>query len=408
MGQSQGQGVGRIHGHLERRLDAQERGDQGRDLHLGRPAVADDGALRGGGSDLVDHELASAGGRQHEAARFADSEGALHVDRGEGGLHGDRLGFDAVEELVELARQGRQALGDLGSRPCLEDPAGDESRLVRYGQHRAPPQLDRAGVDAQNDVVGKAIGDEIREAHGIRRYESEVCVSSVRYLGPPMTDAVAILVAAGSSTRMREGSDEVQVRKPWLELAGEPILLHALRAFDRAPSVARLVVVAHPDDFERIAGLAIEKPLVVVPGGATRAHSVRNGLEVASDLALVAIHDAARPLITVELVERTLEAARRGGAALPCLPVVDTLKRVVDERATETVPRAELWRAQTPQCFDAARLLELVRTKPDDGVTDDASLWERHVGPVAVVPGDERNFKITRPADLRRARLEIE
>lgn len=225
----------------------------------------------------------------------------------------------------------------------------------------------------------------------------------------PSSDAAAILVAAGSSSRMRVPGAAAGPRKPWLELAGRPLLAHVLGAFQAAPSVAEVVVVAHADDVERVRALAREEGATklgaVVPGGATRAASVRAGLEaITGDAALVAIHDAARPLVTPELVERVLERTRVAGAALPVLPVVDTLQRVRDDHAVEPVPRDDLVRAQTPQCFDRARMTELVETHADDAVTDDASLWERHVGPVALVTGDAANLKVTVPEDLALAR----
>ncbi|MEX1025659.1 MAG: 2-C-methyl-D-erythritol 4-phosphate cytidylyltransferase, partial [Planctomycetota bacterium] len=127
---------------------------------------------------------------------------------------------------------------------------------------------------------------------------------------PRALDTAAILVAAGSSTRMRLPGQSTAPRKPWLELGGRPLLAHVVDAFEAAPSIAELIVVAHADDVERVLELESRRPLVVVPGGATRAASVRAGLAaIRGDATLVAIHDAARPLIAPGLVERVLERA---------------------------------------------------------------------------------------------------
>jgi 2-C-methyl-D-erythritol 4-phosphate cytidylyltransferase len=223
--------------------------------------------------------------------------------------------------------------------------------------------------------------------------------------------ATAVLVAAGDSRRMTaSGRSE---RKPWLELAGRTILERSCAALDACASVRELVVVAHPDDLERIEALsascaALGKLGAVVAGGRERADSVRLGARAATgEPDVLAVHDAARPLVRAELVERAIQAAARDGAALLAVPVDDTIKTSEHgRRAESTLERSSLWRAQTPQCFQTEPFLELLERAERDGFrpTDDAALWERYKGPVTIVEGSSTNLKITRAEDLELAR----
>lgn len=222
----------------------------------------------------------------------------------------------------------------------------------------------------------------------------------------PGPRAAAVLVAAGGSTRMQlpEG-----VRKPFLELAGRTVLEHAAAAFDACPAVTELVVVCRPEDEEAVRALAARSPVLrrlvaVVPGGAERADSVLAGVRATGEaVELVAVHDAARPLVRPETVSAALEVAFREGAALVAVPVGDTIKHSVDGlRADRTLERSTLWAAQTPQVFRRGRLLELLERARQEGwqPTDDAALWERGVGPVPLVRGESTNLKLTTPTDL--------
>ena len=221
--------------------------------------------------------------------------------------------------------------------------------------------------------------------------------------------ARAVLVAAGRSTRMAGAGG---VRKPLIEVGGRTLLEHACAAFDAAETVVEVVVVAHEDDLERIRELvatrtALAKVRAVVPGGAERADSVRAGATVdGPGAALLCIHDAARPFVRASDVDRVVRAAAESGAALLAVPVSDTLKRSADGRtAAETVERAHLWRAQTPQVFERARFLECLERARGEGLapTDDAALWERYVGGVTLVRGSAWNRKVTGPEDLELA-----
>lgn len=216
-----------------------------------------------------------------------------------------------------------------------------------------------------------------------------------------MSGASVVIVAGGTGSRMGSGPP-----KQYLDLLGVPVLLWSVRAFLSHPGVARVVVVLPPADAESPPRWLDGLPLTVVAGGAERGDSVRAGLDaLPTGDGTVLVHDAARPLVTHEVITRVLEAAREGGA-IAAMPVVDTVK-AADERGvvTRTVDRSGLWLAQTPQGFPLSRLLEVHRRAAADGVstTDDAGLFERYGLPVNVVEGSARNVKITRAEDLSAA-----
>jgi 2-C-methyl-D-erythritol 4-phosphate cytidylyltransferase/2-C-methyl-D-erythritol 2,4-cyclodiphosphate synthase len=194
--------------------------------------------------------------------------------------------------------------------------------------------------------------------------------------------------------------------KQYLPLAGMPLLRHCLERLCRHPGIERVRVVVHPDDAALYAaateGLDMLEP---VPGGATRQDSVRQGLESLSEdpPEWVLIHDGVRPLIGPALIGRVRRALGAHAAALPVLPVIDTLKRGADGVVTGTVDRTGLYRAQTPQGFSYAKILEAHRRFAGAAMTDDAALAEAAGLAVALVEGDEDNMKITEPADLARA-----
>lgn len=210
--------------------------------------------------------------------------------------------------------------------------------------------------------------------------------------------AAAVVPAGGAGLRMgTEG-----VRKQYLELAGEPVLTRSLRPFLAEPRVAWVIVALPPDDLDD-PPFALPPGVRTVPGGRERGDSVRNALAaVPAEADVILIHDAARPLLTAEVLRRTLDAVDAETGAIAALPVSDTLKRVAEDRAIrETVERRDLWRAQTPQAFPRTMIVEAYRRAAEEGVsaTDDAALVEHYGGRVVVVPGDARNLKITRPED---------
>ena len=201
-----------------------------------------------------------------------------------------------------------------------------------------------------------------------------------------------VLVAAGASTRMG-------FPKLWVEVCGEPLLARAIAAA-RAADPTELVIVVAADRVQTTMALAPDAR--VVAGGTRRRDSVAAGL-AASQAPWLAIHDAARALVPPELFQRGLEAAQATGAAIPCLPLKDTIKRVTDSLVVDTPSRAEHVAVQTPQIF-RRDLLERALALTDEDVTDEAALVEQLGVRVAVFAGDERAFKVTTPLDLALAR----
>jgi 2-C-methyl-D-erythritol 4-phosphate cytidylyltransferase len=214
--------------------------------------------------------------------------------------------------------------------------------------------------------------------------------------------ASVVLVAAGSGRRFGAARP-----KQFLPLMGKPLLYWPLRAFQKTPSVREVVLVLSSDslDWGRrfVRREKLHKVKAVVAGGAERADSVRNGVAAASpDADVVLIHDAARALVTPDIISRVAEAARRSGAALAAWPVPDTLKLArggAAPRVRRTMPRDGVWLAQTPQGFrrDVARKLYAKRAP---AATDDVQLAERAGVPVALVAAAPSNFKVTRPEDF--------
>ncbi|WP_114965038.1 bifunctional 2-C-methyl-D-erythritol 4-phosphate cytidylyltransferase/2-C-methyl-D-erythritol 2,4-cyclodiphosphate synthase [Alkalilacustris brevis] len=212
-----------------------------------------------------------------------------------------------------------------------------------------------------------------------------------------MTTA-AIIVAAGRGTRL--GGD---LPKQWQLLAGRPVVAHACDAFRRA-GVGLILLVVHPDDMIRARQL-MEDGTEVVSGGSTRAASVRNALDALEGRGMrrVLIHDGARPLVSPRLIARLLAALDRGVAAAPALPVSDALWRGAAGRVIEAVPRAELFRAQTPQAFDYVAIHAAHRTHGSESAADDVEIARAAGLDVEIVEGDETNIKITWPGDIARA-----
>jgi 2-C-methyl-D-erythritol 4-phosphate cytidylyltransferase len=214
--------------------------------------------------------------------------------------------------------------------------------------------------------------------------------------------AAAVIPAGGTGLRMGQGSTP----KQYLELAGEPILLRSLRPFLHHPDFEWVVVALPAADVPEPPSF-LPAGVMVVAGGETRGDSVRLALDaVPRSAEVVLVHDAARPLLSRAVVDRVLSAIRADAGAVAAVPVVDTLKRVVEGGVVEgTMERAGLWRAQTPQGFPRAMLADAYARAFAEGVTatDDAALVELYGGRVVVVDGDERNIKVTRPEDLRLA-----
>jgi 2-C-methyl-D-erythritol 4-phosphate cytidylyltransferase len=215
-----------------------------------------------------------------------------------------------------------------------------------------------------------------------------------------VVDDVNVILVAGGTGRRFGGAEPKQFQP----LGGRPMLVVAASRFLGLASLARLIVVVAPDVTERAAAMLepLGLPLRFAAAGAERQQSVASGIAALDpECAIVAVHDAARPLVALADVEACVAAARKTGAALLSTPVPDTVKRVADGRIVETVPRGDLWLAQTPQIFRADVLRRAHAAAPADGAaTDDAALVELLGLPVAIVPGDPRNRKVTTPDDL--------
>ena len=211
----------------------------------------------------------------------------------------------------------------------------------------------------------------------------------------------AVIVAAGASQRMGG------VSKVFAELGGEPVLLHTLRTFEASPVIREIVVVCRPEELERVAQFAlaggIRKLTQVVIGGASRPLSVYNGLLAVSKKAThVAIHDGARPLVTQEIIAKTVAAAWKFHAAAPAVAVKATVKEAERGIVVATPPRARLYEAQTPQVFDAdlirGALVAAIRKKLP--LTDDCAAVEALGVAVHLTDGDYENIKLTTPEDM--------
>jgi len=195
------------------------------------------------------------------------------------------------------------------------------------------------------------------------------------------------------------------VPKQFALLGGKPMLRRTLEAIGRNARVGALAVVIHPEDREiyeqSVAGLAnLTEPIA---GGATRQASVRRGLEalVGMQPDIVLIHDAARPFVGSELIDRVIDATLDGPGAIPAVPVTDTLRRVAGGAAGDTVPRQNLSSVQTPQGFRFDVILEAHReADPESGFSDDAAVAAAAGYEIAIVPGDPQNVKLTNPEDF--------
>ena len=223
----------------------------------------------------------------------------------------------------------------------------------------------------------------------------------------PLKYCGAVIVAAGTASRMG-GIDKVMA-----PLGDEPMVLHTVRAFQSCDAIREIVIVTREDLLVELMGLCagFSKVRGVVVGGADRAASVEAGLNNLSDrVRLVAVHDGARPLVSGQVIDRTVRAAHTYGAAAPAVPVKDTVKVVRGGIVSSTPDRSTLRAVQTPQVFDLQLLRGALKKARKDGasITDDCSAVENMGMSVKIVEGDERNIKVTTPMDLQIARLLLE
>ena len=213
---------------------------------------------------------------------------------------------------------------------------------------------------------------------------------------------VAIIVAGGSGTRFG-----AELPKQFLELGGKPILMRSIEAFANSGNCPVDVIVTLPSDqmdlWQRLCDrYGFDVPHRVVPGGETRWHSVKHALDSMGDVNevdIIAVHDGVRPMVTADVICRTIEAVRRDGAAIPVVALNDSVRQVVGE-ASHALDRSTLRAVQTPQAFDARLLLDAYSLPYQPTFTDDASVVEQLGHPITLVEGDPHNLKITRPMDL--------
>ena len=211
-----------------------------------------------------------------------------------------------------------------------------------------------------------------------------------------------VIAAAGRGTRM-----ESSEKKQFIEMQGKPVLYYSVRLFTQIPAVREIIVVTSQEDVERTQVLLQEWALpnvTVIAGGKERQQSVHLGLQALKQAEYVMIHDAARPFVSEDLIQQIMTKALETQAAIPAVPVKDTIKIVSDSGEVISTPsRQSLWAVQTPQAFRLSLILELHLEAEKAGFlgTDDAMLMEWKHKKVHVVPGDYTNIKLTTPDDLR-------
>lgn len=214
---------------------------------------------------------------------------------------------------------------------------------------------------------------------------------------------VAIIAAAGQGTRM--GGKRA---KQFLELAGTPVIIHTLKVFEQCHSIQEIIVVLPEQDVAGFASLAdkhdLRKLRKTVAGGATRTESVFRGFREIDPVTakIVAVHDGIRPFVTADELSKTIDAAEHNGAAILVAAQIDTVKEVANNFVVRTLPREQLRRALTPQCFRYALLADGFENvdQADPQLSDESSLMERLGIKVAIVEGSPRNIKLTTPEDL--------
>ncbi len=217
-----------------------------------------------------------------------------------------------------------------------------------------------------------------------------------------------IVVAGGKGLRMG-----AECPKQFLEVGGKPILMHTLERFHRFDADLQIILVlpeAHQSYWRELCEkYAFRVPYIIANGGETRFHSVRNGLTMVPDEApagaVVAVHDGVRPFVSDEVLHTCFAEARSRGAVVPVVPVVETVRHLLEEGTSETVDRSAYRLVQTPQTFTVSLLKRAYRQPYTEAFTDDASVVE-HLGvPVTLVPGNRENIKITTPFDLKVAEM---
>jgi 2-C-methyl-D-erythritol 4-phosphate cytidylyltransferase len=214
---------------------------------------------------------------------------------------------------------------------------------------------------------------------------------------------IALITAAGKGRRMK-----TETPKQYIPLGGKPILAQTIRVFEACSAVDEIYVIVPAEQMEMVGKEIVEKyhfkkVLKVVRGGKMRQQSVWNGLKaIRSECSIVIIHDGVRPFVTPKMIEQGIKAARETGAAVAAVQAKDTVKRAVKGKKVQTLPRDEIWLAQTPQSFQFPLLMRAYQKAKQEEITgtDDAFLVERLGHPVTLIEGNYANIKITTPEDL--------
>ncbi|NTU28149.1 2-C-methyl-D-erythritol 4-phosphate cytidylyltransferase [Bacillus tequilensis] len=219
-----------------------------------------------------------------------------------------------------------------------------------------------------------------------------------------------VIPAAGQGKRMKAGRNKL-----FIELKGDPVIIHTLRVFDGHRPCEKIILVINEQEREQFQQLLSDYPfqtaIELVAGGDERQHSVYKGLKAVKQEKIVLVHDGARPFIKHAQIDELIAEAEQTGAAILAVPVKDTIKRVQDLQVSETIERSSLWAVQTPQAFRLSLLMQAHAEAEHKGFlgTDDASLVERmEGGSVRVVEGSYTNIKLTTPDDLTSAEAIME
>ena len=215
----------------------------------------------------------------------------------------------------------------------------------------------------------------------------------------------AVVIVAGGTGRRMGG----EIPKQYQELEGKPIIIHTLEQFKRFdPDMDVVVVLAYEHrklwDAVAITHSDISR-IRLATGGATRFHSVRNGIQLIENEMVVGIHDAVRPFVSMETLERCYSTAYKSGSAIPVIDMDESVRLVKGENSSVHMDRSALKRVQTPQVFQSEMIREAYNNADDHSFTDDASVFESHFGKVTLVDGNRQNIKITTPTDMQLASL---
>ena len=221
-------------------------------------------------------------------------------------------------------------------------------------------------------------------------------------MGKSKTEKFTVIVGGGSGSRM-----ESELPKQFMKLAGQPVMLHTLYAFHKFDKRMKIIVVLHGNYLDMWSSICEEYSCIVshkvIKGGKTRFNSVKMGLEaIKSDNGFVAIHDAVRPLVSIDTISRCFDSAKKYGNALPAISPKESVRTII-AGGNKPLIRKNIYLVQTPQVFSVARIKEAYKQKYKPDFTDDATVFETLGEKINIVEGDVLNIKLTTPADIEYA-----